>query len=126
MENNTEKPALLSLQEKTETKSDFDRFLPAVPKKKPSNVERLIDKVGKAQRVLRNEEGHVIGFESFGKKNQVEEKTEKQELSETMQIIILMNALKTIYQDAVSIADKQARKSIQDTAWNALEQIKLF
>jgi hypothetical protein len=51
----------------------FDPNLPCGPKKQEPNTERLIDKVGKAKRVIRDAEGKAIGFEPFIKEPPVVE-----------------------------------------------------
>lgn len=58
---------------------EFDPHFPCGPKKNIPNTERLIDKVGKAKRVIRDADGKAIGFEPFIKEPPVvEQKQEPQ------------------------------------------------
>lgn len=68
------------------TQDEFDAHLPCVPKQRELNTKRLIDKVGKAQRTIRDESGKVIGHEPFNK--QKTPNTDTQE-SQTRKIEVL-------------------------------------
>lgn len=58
-------PCELAIISPVVQRDKFDPHLPCGPKKQEPNTERLIDKVGKAKRVIRDTDGKAIGFEPF-------------------------------------------------------------